>query len=204
MASLRPSVSRASVRAPMTNSGFWRASRAARIFSVISARETTRLPAKWPQRLGSAWSSIRMPAAPASSKRRTLRQTWGASAPPVSPSTITGTLTRSVMRCTSSAISEWSRKPRSGRPRRLAAMPKPPRKSSSTPARSITRAEKASYGQSARISPGLSNRERRRAGADVGSGTRSFRRITDEWPHAVAECGPRFPSASCADSAGLR
>jgi len=64
MASSRPFIWRASVRAKMTKSGSLLAFTAALIFNPISSLGMTRLLAKWPQRLGITWSSSKIPLAP--------------------------------------------------------------------------------------------------------------------------------------------
>src|ERR1700757_3946389 len=125
MASSRPFIWRASVRAKMTKSGSLLAFPAALIFNTISSLGMTRLLAKWPQRLGIPWSSRKIPLAPAASKASTVRWTLCKSPYPVSPSAMTGMQTRAAMRRTASAISDMVRKFRSGRPSMEALVAKP-------------------------------------------------------------------------------
>jgi hypothetical protein len=75
MASSKPFIWRASLRAMITKLGSRRTRTAVLIFITISAVGITCLPAKWPQRFGVTWSSSRMPAAPAASNISTVRWT---------------------------------------------------------------------------------------------------------------------------------
>jgi hypothetical protein len=51
----------------ITNSGWVRASTAARTFSAISWAAMTCLPSMWPHFFGATWSSMWIPATPAAS-----------------------------------------------------------------------------------------------------------------------------------------
>src|ERR1051325_1192606 len=167
MASSRPFIWRASVRAKMRKSGSLRAATADLILSTISPVGTTCLLAKWPQRLGITWSSSKMPAAPADSKASTVRWTLWRSPWPVSPSAMTGIETRAAMRRTASAISVMVRKFRSARPSSDALVPKPPMKTVSKPACSTMSAVKTSWAPRLRMMPGFWRSLRMSCGPEV-------------------------------------
>ena len=77
IASSMPLTASASVRAMITKSGSSRASSAALILPSHSAGGTTALPVMWPQRFGNTWSSMKRPATPAFSYRRTAARDVG-------------------------------------------------------------------------------------------------------------------------------
>jgi hypothetical protein len=97
MASSMPFTAAASVRAAMTNAGSLLAETAALIRLTASPGETTSLPSRCPQRLGLTWSSMCIPATPASSRTWTVRATFIGSPNPVSASTRLGSaVTRAI------------------------------------------------------------------------------------------------------------
>ena len=107
----------------ITKSGSSRASSAALIFASHSAGGTTALPAMWPQRLGKTWSSMKRPATPAFSYRRTARATLVTLPKPVSASASIGSAVASQKREYMSASSVSDSCDESGRPSSVAVAP---------------------------------------------------------------------------------
>ena len=85
-----PSTARMSVRAMIRKFGSRRASTAARMRLIAVSSSTTALPSRCPQRFGLIWSSMCVPARPASSSVWIVRATFIGSPKPVSASMIAG------------------------------------------------------------------------------------------------------------------
>ncbi len=86
-----------------------------RLIAVSSS--TTDLPSRWPQRFGLIWSSMWVPARPASSSVWIVRATFIGSPNPVSASMIAGSSVIRAICCPRPATSVSVVRPMSGRPR---------------------------------------------------------------------------------------